>query len=326
MPLHVVFRAAAGPRIGFGHVVRCRSLARALGIEASVWLRGSSGARESTRRAGVRVLDASSVPRPSVLVIDDPSAVHAGRIVRQVTALGVRVVSIHDLGLGLVPSDLAIDGSVCPLSVRERRRRTLTGPRYAMLDPAITRWRQGRAQLSEPDRVLIALGGGAHVLALGARLGRDIVAGCAGVRVRIVGGFSGRRLPRPEGSVTWVRAYDGLGEELARATVAVVAGGVTLLEACAIGVPVVTLAVTPQQVLAARAVASAGASRDAGVASAGREACRRVAQHVSDLFNDAGARRSLAANGRRLVDGRGVFRVASYVRRLAGPSERRCAA
>jgi len=41
----VVFRVAAGPRLGFGHLVRCRSLARALGVTPRVWLRGSAATR-----------------------------------------------------------------------------------------------------------------------------------------------------------------------------------------------------------------------------------------------------------------------------------------
>ena len=38
--LRVLFRAPAGPRRGFGHLVRCRSLARALGVRPLIALRG----------------------------------------------------------------------------------------------------------------------------------------------------------------------------------------------------------------------------------------------------------------------------------------------
>ena len=44
----VVFRVAAGPRLGFGHLVRCRAIARALGVEPRVSIRGTA----ATRRAG----------------------------------------------------------------------------------------------------------------------------------------------------------------------------------------------------------------------------------------------------------------------------------
>ncbi len=54
--LHVLFRAAAGPRLGFGHLVRCRSLARALGVSPLVSLRGTSRTREAAIRLGVSLV------------------------------------------------------------------------------------------------------------------------------------------------------------------------------------------------------------------------------------------------------------------------------
>ena len=52
----VVFRVAAGPRLGFGHLVRCRSLARALSVTPRVWLRGSAATRAAARALGCQVL------------------------------------------------------------------------------------------------------------------------------------------------------------------------------------------------------------------------------------------------------------------------------
>ena len=52
----VVFHVAAGPRLGFGHLVRCRSLARALGVTPRAWVRGSAATRASARAMGGEVL------------------------------------------------------------------------------------------------------------------------------------------------------------------------------------------------------------------------------------------------------------------------------
>jgi hypothetical protein len=164
---------------------------------------------------------------------------------------------------------------------------------------------------------LIALGGGRHVLTLGARLAEDILARQPRARVRIACGFSGGRQPRALAAAEWVTTYEGLGAELSRATVAVVAGGVTLYEACAIGVPVVTLSVAQHQAITTRRIALWGAAYDAGSASADAVGGRRVGSHVASLLGDPGARGRLARAGRQLVDGRGVFRVAGRVRALA---------
>jgi spore coat polysaccharide biosynthesis predicted glycosyltransferase SpsG len=110
---------------------------------------------------------------------------------------------------------------------------------------------------------------------------------------------------------------DGLGRELQRADIAVVAGGVTLYEACAIGTPVVATAVVPAQRPAIAGFARAGAALDGGrIGTMPRASARQVATLVATLVKDEAARRGLAANGRRLVDGNGAARVARQIARL----------
>ena len=74
----VVFRIAAGPRLGFGHLVRCRAIARALGVEPRVSIRGTAATRRAAATLGLRVLAGGlrvlDRERPQVLVVDDPSA------------------------------------------------------------------------------------------------------------------------------------------------------------------------------------------------------------------------------------------------------------
>ncbi|MEZ5284175.1 MAG: hypothetical protein R2712_05070 [Vicinamibacterales bacterium] len=93
--------------------------------------------------------------------------------------------------------------------------------------------------LIAPRRRTARPGRAAHHLsaALAARMPGEIHVAC---------GFAGTPAPAlPHGH--WIDAPDGLAGELARASVAIVAGGVTLYEACALGVPVVGLAVTAAQ-------------------------------------------------------------------------------
>ncbi len=252
-----------------------------------------------------------------MVVVDDPSAEHAEVWVNRARRLGVPVATVHDLGLGYVPADLGIDGSVRPHRAMRGRLGDLRGPAYAMLDPQVVRWRDRRGRLAEPGRVLIALGGGSYVLGLAARLAEAVVAACPEARVRIAAGFAVPQSPPALPFGEWVTARDGLGEELARSAVALLAGGVTLYEACAIGVPSVAMALTPAQGLTIRAMAAAGAAVDGGDARAGARAARRIAAHVAHLMRDGRARRRMGAAGRMLVDGRGVFRVADRLKELA---------
>lgn len=318
--IRVLFRAAAGPRLGFGHLIRCRSLARALGVEPLVSLRATSSTRAAARRLGctladdgVQALRAGGVP--CVLVVDDPSAEHAEVWVNAARHLAVPVVTVHDLGLGYVASDLNIDSSVRPHAAMRYRNGDLCGPAYAMLDPAVLTWRARRAAVADPQRVLVALGGGNYIFALAARLADAIAAAAPGVRVRMAAGFSDvRQLPALR-HAEWVSPRNGLGEELAHAGVAVLAGGVTAYEACAIGTPAVGLALTPAQGLTIRALADAGAVLDGGSARNVRHLAR-LAGHVAHLVTDRRSQRRLTAAGHGLVDGRGIYRVADGIRAL----------
>src|SRR5262245_16235854 len=81
--VHVLFRLAAGSRLGYGHLVRGRALARALAIETpAVSLRGDAPAKRAARRFGMQLVEGGAVEvlrrfRPDVLVLDDPSLTSA---------------------------------------------------------------------------------------------------------------------------------------------------------------------------------------------------------------------------------------------------------
>jgi spore coat polysaccharide biosynthesis predicted glycosyltransferase SpsG len=114
-----------------------------------------------------------------------------------------------------------------------------------------------------------------------------------------------------------VACPEGLAAALRDADVAVVAGGVSLYEACAVGTAAVATAVVPAQRPCIEAFVRAGAILDGGhVGRAPAIAATRVARAVARLVGDAGARRSLTANARRLVDGGGAARVAKHIVRV----------
>ena len=109
-------------------------------------------------------------------------------------------------------------------------------------------------------RVLVALGGGSHVKGVAQHLADAIYAVCPRAEILVASGFSrGRR--KPLRHARWLSTTDGLASALRECDVAVVAGGVTLYEACALGVPAVGLAVVPAQRRAIRAFAGARRSR-----------------------------------------------------------------
>lgn len=326
--VRVLFRVAAGPRVGFGHLVRAVSLANALGVQPVVSVRGSRGSEETARRLGARVLKPGPPlqvlleARPGVLVVDDrvANATRAWR--RAARTIGIPIVSIHDLGLGLGDADLFVDGSLgaesrwASESVGRQSVPALLGPRYAILNHrCVTAAGSPRAHTASD--VLIALGGGPRSRAP-RRLASAILRRRPDVRVSVAGGFVApqRRVDTPR--IHWVTPA-ALCTCLASATVAIVGGGVTLYETAAIGVPTVAVAVVLSQRPTVRAFAAAGATIDGGELpgpAASRGVVNGIAERVLCLLDDAEKQRRLSRTARTLIDGGGASRVATAIHQL----------
>src|SRR5690349_3330875 len=99
--LHVLFRVAAGPQVGFGHLARSRSLARALGVPPRVSIRGSLRTKATAATLGWDVVDLSSSEElaglnADLIVVDDPLRSEADKWVGKARRIGVPVASVHD--------------------------------------------------------------------------------------------------------------------------------------------------------------------------------------------------------------------------------------
>ena len=310
--LRILFRAPAGPRRGFGHLVRCRSLARALGVRPLIALRGGTPVEEAAVALGCDVVHGSANRllrslAPDVLVVDDPVTADARRWMAAGRRAGCLVVSVHDLGLGCLDADLVIDGSVTK-NARARRGMTLAGPQFALLDPALIEEDESR----DPYSVLVALGGGPRA-ELAVDIAEAIVDAVPHATVRVAGGFVSTPTQVRQ-QITWVGPARSLHQEMARASVAVVGGGVSLYEACALGTPAVGVPVVAAQRPTVAAFVARGAARGS---ARGPVSAKQVAEECVSLLSDASMRRHLARMGQRLIDGRGAFRAAAAVAQLA---------
>jgi len=309
--LRILFRAPAGPRRGFGHLVRCRSLARALGVRPLVALRGGAAVKEAALALGCDVVHGGPTRllrslAPDVLVVDDPVTADARRWMAAGRRAGCLVVSVHDLGLGCLDADLVIDGSVTR-NARARRGTTLAGPQFALLDPSLL----DEDEVRDPYSVLVALGGGPRA-ELAIDIAEAIVDAVPRATVRVAGGFVSAPA-RVREQITWIGPSGSLHNELARASVAVVGGGVSLYEACAKGTPAVGVPVVAAQRPTVAAFVKRGAARGS---ARGPVSAKDVAEECVSLLSDAAMRRRLSRMGRQLIDGRGASRAAEAVRRM----------
>jgi spore coat polysaccharide biosynthesis predicted glycosyltransferase SpsG len=317
--------------------VRARTLAKALRAQVQVSVRGTNQARSVARRLRLPLLSDSAwrserAAPPDLVVIDDPNERCAAAALARARRWGTPVASVHDLGRAAVSSDLVIDGSiVSPLD--RGSRPSCKGPLYALLDPQVHVRRAARQQsatcnLSRPS-FFIALGGGPRA-ELAAALARAIAEQCPAATVRVAGGFSSGPIPSTEARraalrqsasrITWIGPRASLIGELEACDVAVVAGGVTLYEACALGTPAVSVAVVPAQMATITGFARAGAVLVGGRARRAPHARRRLALRIAGLavrlIADPAQRTALSRRGRLIVDGRGAWRVARALRSL----------
>jgi spore coat polysaccharide biosynthesis predicted glycosyltransferase SpsG len=348
-PRPVLFRVAGGHRLGFGHIVRAMSLAKALGAPAWLSVRGRQNARRVARQLGAQLDERSlddvlaagaQTDQRLLVVIDDPNRHTARRALRLARKHRAVVASVHDLGIAPIASDLAIDGSIVSLRRHWPAREALLGSHYAVLDADIAGLRAYRAArvdtasahptpatpfIDEQPRIVISLGGGRRA-GLSWRIGRELAIAFPDVQVIVAAGFSvGTRAARGRKeagcclmrNLRPLRAPEELRLELARATVAIVAGGLTLYEAAALGVPAVAVAVVPPQRPTIAGFVRVGAATAAGDASADAAGViRRVMRRVARLLGDARARERMTRAACAAVDGQGSQRVALALQRL----------
>jgi spore coat polysaccharide biosynthesis predicted glycosyltransferase SpsG len=273
-----------GPEAGLGHRRRMEALGDAL-----------------TRRGfGVTLTPSGERVRAGVVVCDS----YASRADDLLLYRADRVVAVDDLDRDLAV-DLVVDPSPGSRPDGHRRARGVAaGPRFALVDPAICD-RPVAPPRADVERVLVATGG-ADAPGVGGRIARALAALLPAAEIRVAVGPWGRPAA---GRVVEVRCTDGLVDELADADLVVSAGGVTLVEALALGRPTVALALAGNQRRAVAGAVEAGAAIGATVTAA--------ASAAADLARDHDRRRALFDAARRTVDGLGAARVADEIVRLA---------
>jgi spore coat polysaccharide biosynthesis predicted glycosyltransferase SpsG len=300
--------------------MRARALAQCLDADLSVSVRGGAAARAAATLVGPLVDGRDALKAADLLILDDPSRELGQPWVARAKRAGIRSVSIHDDHWAQA-ADLVVCGSLGAPRPKTRSA-VLHGTEFYLLDRRIAGVRPAAPRAAaRRTRVIVALGGGEHVRRVAQPLADAIHAACPATDVAIAAGFG--RGPRPRlKNARWLSARTGLVRALAGADVAIVAGGVTLYEACALGIPAVGLAVVPAQRRAIRRFAAAGALLDGGDASRKGDGLLAAARSVAALAANRRLRDRMAGNARRLVDGKGAERVARHIEALLGKARR----
>jgi UDP:flavonoid glycosyltransferase YjiC (YdhE family) len=309
----------AGPSEGRGHAVRAIALGQALGaVGATVsmtFVRGGPTPNEASSLvdAGIAVTDDLARDRWGTTVVDLPDPNEASHL-----ALNPGLVVFDDAERFQGRAAIIVQPSLPSWSGAGFAERVLAGYAWAPIGPA---WRRSpideRSDRTVPaehegrQRVLVCFGG-SDPAAVTARIGAVVAADDRWTTTVVAGaGYAGPDLT----GVDVVRDPADLPVRVAAADLVVLGAGTMKFEVAAAGRPALLLAVADDQLPVGPPFAATGAARWLGDGrTIDPDAVRRA---VAALLADAPARHTMAATGRRVVDGHGAERLAAEIIALA---------
>ena len=332
--MRVRIRVDASERVGGGHVGRCLALAEALagrGAEVRFLTRADAelgrgmiaaagfgtNLLETGEDAGADADASRAASDGADWIVVDHYGFDALWHHRVLDDNGKkRILVIDDLADRPLACDLLVDygrpdedgGAYRDLLQRDCRM--LLGPRYALLRREFRSVTKG-CRSGNKARVLVFFGAvdrGGRVETVLDSLKTAGLMETAEVHVIVTAANPRREAIRSRSDIVVHENVADMAQLLAGLDIAVGAGGVSLWERCAVGLPGVAVAVNENQAPGIRAAVDAAAARRLSVEELGE--AETLAPLVSGLLADTAGREEMAAAARRLVDGRGAERVA----------------
>lgn len=328
-------RTASGPRLGFGHLGRSMVLAESLAEWRRPLFLISSEDRWSRERIAARGWDFVSAPvcdiwgrrpAPAAVLVDIRGTDDLDGLLAGAKERGVPVISIHDLGLELIPSDVVVDGSIAPPAEECFSSKTIycRGPEYMVLDPAYRALNKLKRRRPGKIRSVFLNFGGGDSRTHFPRVIEGLRQWDRHVDVYAARGFvewGQESLTERLGSSHFHWVSNGIEQHLFAADLAIVAGGISLYEALCAGTPALALSHDALQQATIDRIAGEDACINLGPGESVVPSA--LSSRLSALETDPGWRRGLAARGRKIVDGRGVERVGEMIRRTAASFAKR---
>jgi UDP-2,4-diacetamido-2,4,6-trideoxy-beta-L-altropyranose hydrolase len=351
MTQNLVIRADANPIIGTGHLMRCIALAQAWQERGSYVTFLSHCQNEALQRRVIKegfefVFVERPHPDPADLkqVLDRlqnfrndsgiPWLVLDGYhfdsdYQRSIREAGSRLVVIDDYNhLSNYHADILLNQNIgaelIPYSC-DLKTVKLFGPEYALLRTEFLTWKNRiQKQSEDPRRVMVTLGGAdpdnITLKVLRALLQTRLEGFC----VDVIVGPANPNIKKLEFEIQCARKISvplvksiqflysiNMPEIMAMTDVAISAGGSTCLELCFFGKPFLVLIAAENQRGIARGLDKVGAAICIGWHQ--DVTINQIKTNLESLLNDTQGRRELSTKGRKIIDGRGRYRVLDAV-------------
>lgn len=336
----ILVRADGNPRIGSGHIMRCLSLADALRElgEDAVFITADDCFRDMIQKRGyecivlqtrydcmaedlaillplLRKLQPRCVLLDSYFVTPDYMA-----SIREAAPL----LYIDDQNTFDYPADLVVNymlySGKCGYP---QNKRYLLGPQYAPLRKEFRDMPRRRAAKRVKNVLLSAGGADPEHVALGCvQYLRDRQE--QGVTYHIVLGAMNRdvdaieQIAAGQEHIVLYRQISDMRSLMLRCDAAISAGGTTLFELCACGLPTVTYVLADNQIMNAASFEEAGLMPCAGDIRKDCQFARHVLERLETLTQDHPLRQRVAERMQALVDGNGAIRLAREILKFVG--------
>ena len=334
----LLLRADAGPGIGSGHAARLLALAEAwidaggrarlLTVAPSPALKVRAGlqgveivALDRSKDIAETTIAVSQAPKGTWIAVDgyafDAAYLSALR------ASGARVFRVDDGPRGETPCDVFLDqnpGAETSSPSLSPDALPLLGPNWALLRSSFARAGAKRTARAEARHILISFGGEDPEDATGLALRALRRVKSPFEAVVVVGPDNPRAealAKLAEGLPVRLERMADMPVLMGKSDLALIGGGVTMLEACAAGLPALVAPVTDNQEAGAASLGGRGLVRSLGRARDLSEGA--LAAALDALLRDAPERARLSAAGRAAVDGKGAPRAAAALLALSEP-------
>lgn len=308
----ILFVCEASPELGGGHVMRCLTLAGALRAEGAdcAFLNGTGVAR---------ILGAFA---PDMALTDDRAAdlvvldsYRMGREVEDDWRGRARALAVIDDLARSHHADLVLDPTFGRHASDYQAPTVLAGPDYALVRREFAEAREtALAKRGGPvRRALVALGL-TDVGGITGRVVQALLPARGGVELDVVVGSGVYSLPvlrnlADEGRIALHVDSQDMAGLMARADIAIGAGGASVWERACLGLPAITLIVADNQRDLAMKLDGAGVTLALDARWPGLEA--RLAEMWARLVEDATLRLGLSRTSASLCDGLGAARAAT---------------
>ena len=333
----ILFRADGNPQVGSGHIMRCLSLAVAFQDDgqAVVFVTADDCFQAAIRKRGYEcivlhteydhmedelpeLLPVLQDIRPRCVLLDSYFVTpdYMAAVKREAP-----LVYIDDLNAFDYPADLVVNYTLYGGKLAyPQNKRYLLGPKYALLRREFRNVPQQHAKEQVKDVLLTTGGADSEHVALRCVQYLWERPEDGTIYHVVLGGMNQdaaeiERLAVGRAHIVLHRNVSDMRSLMLGCDVAVSAGGTTLFELCACGVPTVTYVLADNQIMNAASFEEAGLILNAGDIRNNHQLLAHIFEHLEALIQDRPLRQHMAERMQAMVDGNGAMYVVGAMAR-----------